>query len=304
MNYSSEAKKQICECAADKYDVTLLSALVHTCAVVRKFHGGFELHMMSNNEFLAPLVSRIIEREIPGCHIAADGKEIVVGGETMALMNRLGIVNISAGGEISFVRGIKPSMIRGDAAKKAYLKGAFLGAGSFTASSWHLEIGVTSKELADDLVSLIENFDLSPHCFKRKDKHIVYLKRAEDVIDFFGTVGASKVMLELTGKFAEDRTRRDSAGRLNFELSNMDRTINAAVSQAEAIRLIDKKVGLQSLNDKLYEVAKLRLSEDALSYDDIAERLSISKGSVKYRLRKIVEEAERLRSLDKKDGDK
>ncbi|MCI9518466.1 MAG: DNA-binding protein WhiA [Clostridia bacterium] len=298
MNYSAEAKKQICESAADKNDISLLSAVVHTCAVVRKFSGGFELRLTSNNEFLAPLVRRIVDESAPGCFMENDGKEMIIGGETMALMNMLGIVNISVGGEISFVRGIKPALVKSDAGKKAYLKGAFLGAGSFTASSWHLEIGVASEELAADLAELIKKFGLTPHCFKRKDKHIVYLKRADDVIDFFGVVGASKVMLELAGKLAVDQTRRDSARITNLELSNMDRTINVAVAQVEAIRLIESKVGLHSLNDKLYEVAKLRLSEDTLSYEDIAERLSISKGSVKYRLRKIEEEARRLRLAD------
>lgn len=298
MNYSSEAKRQLCEAAADGLELSLLSAIIHSCATLHRSSNGIELRLSSSNPYLSDLIERLLMQVANNCSVMKDKRDIVICGETLELLQNLSIVNIASDGAISITSGVAASLTEKDEMKRMYLRGAFLGAGSLCVSAWHLEIGVTDEKFAEDLSALITLYDLKCHVFRRKDKYIVYLKKREDICDFLALVGATKVMLGLTEKLAENKTRRDSFGKTNLELSNMERTINVGVVQAEAIRLIERTVGLSSLPDKLYEVAKLRLSDEALSYDDIAAKLGISKGSVKYRFGRIAEEAEKLKRAE------
>ena len=46
---------------------------------------------------------------------------------------------------------------------------------------------------------------------------------------------------------------------MNFESTNMSRSIEAGLNQVNAIKIIEKKQGLGSLPDELRELAQLRL---------------------------------------------
>lgn len=295
MNYSQQSKKEICEnTAADKSSLSLLSALVHTCGTVVKSESGIAVKLVSENRYLYPLADKLLKKHF-GIAATPQGREAFICSRTLDVLQTLRILDTEDGKRIvGMISGIDGALVKSAADRQAYLKGAFLGAGSLsTANGYHLEIGVTSAALAADLTSLLQSFQLSCHSFERKDKHVVYMKRSEDICDFLSIVGATRVMLELTELLAQNKTRKDENRRNNLELSNLDRTINVGVVQAEAIRSIKRQAGLCVLDDKLLQVALLRLEDESLSYGDMANRLGVSKGSVKYRLGKIMEEAKK-----------
>lgn len=295
MNYSQESKKEMCEAVVDEKSVLpLLSALVHTCGTVCKSGSSLIIKLISENPYLYPFVDKLLKKQF-GVSAVKEGRDAVIRENALGVLAKCRIMDADDSGRIvGMIAGIDASLVKRTADKQAYLKGAFLGAGSLSAAhGYHLEIGAASAALADDLAALISGFNLSCHSFERKDKHVVYIKRSEDICDFLAVTGATRTMLALTEQLAQSKTRKDANGRNNLELSNMDRTINAAVEQAQAVRLIEKKAGLGSLDEKLQEVARLRLGDDALSYEEIAAKLGISKGSVKYRFKKIMDEAKK-----------
>jgi cell division protein WhiA len=95
------------------------------------------------------------------------------------------------------------------------------------------------------------------------------------------------------------RDMRNSVNRLvNCETANLNKTISAAVRQVENIKLIDEQIGLDSLPEKLKEIAKLRLENQDVTLQELCEMASgkISKSGINHRLRKLDDIAEKLRS--------
>ncbi len=92
---------------------------------------------------------------------------------------------------------------------------------------------------------------------------------------------------------------RNSVNRIvNCETANLNKTIGAAVRQIENIRLLQREVGLDSLPEKLREVAEIRLQHPDLNFKEVGDMLkgSVSKSGVNHRLRKIDELAEKQRN--------
>jgi DNA-binding protein WhiA len=95
-------------------------------------------------------------------------------------------------------------------------------------------------------------FYLNAKATKRRNGYIVYLKEAEKIGDFLHIVGAVNAMLA----FEDLRIMRDmrnsgeSVSKLRYSKFE-ERPANAAAKQVEDIQLIEEKVGLENLPEKL-----------------------------------------------------
>lgn len=184
---------------------------------------------------------------------------------------------------------------------RAYLRGAFLASGSVNnpeTSRYHLEISSIYEEHNQDICDLLNQFDLNARTLERRNGYITYLKGAEKIADFLTLIGATNSML----KFEDVRIVRDmrnSVNRLvNCETANMNKTIDAASKQINNIHFIESTVGLQSLPEKLQEIAELRIQNPEISLKELGEMIpsgAISKSGINHRIRKINEFADNLR---------
>lgn len=200
-----------------------------------------------------------------------------------------------------FTPGISKGMIRNNCCKRAYLRGAFLAGGSVNnpeGSSYHLEIASMYEEHCKALCQLANRFDLNARCIERKKGFVFYIKEGEKIIEFLSIIGAHQALF----KFEDVRIMKDmrnSVNRIvNCETANLNKTIGAAVRQIDNIRLLQREVGLESLPEKLREVAEIRLQHPDLNLKEVGDMLkgSVSKSGVNHRLRKIDELAEKLRN--------
>jgi DNA-binding protein WhiA len=204
--------------------------------------------------------------------------------------------------DFSFIRHISSDLIRKKCCKRSYLRGAFLAGGSINnpeTSSYHVEIFSLYKEHNDALCELMNTFYLNGKTLERKKGFITYLKEAEKITEFLSVIGAHNALL----RFEDVRIVRDmrnSVNRLvNCETANLNKTIGAAIRQVENIRLIDEVVGLDTLPEKLREIARLRVDYQDVTLKELGEMVSggkISKSGINHRLRKIDEIAEKLRA--------
>lgn len=199
-----------------------------------------------------------------------------------------------------FNNGIDKEMIRKPCCKRSYLRGAFLAGGSVNnpeGSSYHLEIASMYEEHCMALVELANKFELNARCIERKKGFIFYIKEGEKIIEFLNIIGAHQALF----KFEDVRIMRDmrnSVNRIvNCETANLNKTIGAAVRQIDNIKLLQKEVGLESLPEKLREVAEIRLQHPDMNLTEVGELLKgkVSKSGVNHRLRKIDELAEKIR---------
>ncbi|MDR3157234.1 MAG: DNA-binding protein WhiA [Lactobacillales bacterium] len=193
--------------------------------------------------------------------------------------------------------------IKGNTQKmKSYLRGAFLAGGSVNnpqTSRYHLEIYSTYESHARDLADMMNSYELFANILERKSGWITYLKSAEKITDFLTLIGANISRFKFEDVLIL-RDFRNSVNRLqNAELANMNKTVDAAARQLEDIRLIKRVQGLESLPEKLAELAKMRLQYPDMNFKALGEILpsgKISKSGINHRMRKLSRIAQEIRS--------
>lgn len=187
-----------------------------------------------------------------------------------------------------------------DAKVRSYLRGAFLATGSVNnpeTSSYHLEIYSLYEDHNQTICEMMNRYGLNARTAKRRSGYITYLKEAEKIADFLSLIGATSSML----KFEDIRIMRDmrnSVNRIvNCENANFNKVADAANRQIESIKYLDKKIGLNNLPVKLQEIAISRMAHPEVSLKELGELVPggpISKSGVNHRLRKIMEQAEKM----------
>lgn len=190
--------------------------------------------------------------------------------------------------------------LKTDECRRAYLRGAFVARGSINnpeTSSYHLEIFNLDQDHNQVLRELLNVYDLRARELRRRNGYIVYLKEANKIADFLRITGAHKALF----KFEDSRIVRDmrnSVNRIvNCETANLNKTISASVRQVESIKLIENTVGLDTLPDRLLEIAKVRLAYPEVSLQELGKLIpsgELSKSGVNHRLKKIEEIAKSL----------
>ncbi|MBD2847496.1 DNA-binding protein WhiA [Paenibacillus sp. IB182496] len=242
---------------------------VHTELLVRK-----KMRLKKNNVYMVRIPSKVQEI-LSALHIVSEG--------------------------FMFYQGIDKRIVRKNCCKRSYLRGAFLAGGSVNnpeGASYHLEIASMYEEHCQALVDLANRFHLNARCIERKKGFILYIKEGEKIIELLNIIGAHQALF----KFEDVRIMRDmrnSVNRIvNCETANLNKTIGAAVRQIDNIKLIQKEVGLESLPDKLREVAEIRLQHPDMNLKEVGDLLKgkVSKSGVNHRLRKIDELADKIRN--------
>lgn len=215
--------------------------------------------------------------------------------DTNKVLQDLGILDDSG---FSIKTGVTSDILGEDQRMRSYLRGAFLATGSVNnpeTSRYHLEIYSLYETHNNDIAEMMNHFGLNAKTARRRNGYIVYLKEAERIADFLQLIGATNSML----KFEDIRIVRDmrnSVNRLvNCENANINKTVAAAERQVENIKHLRDTVGLDSLPQKLQEIATLRLEHPEVSLKELGEMVpsgAISKSGINHRLRKLNQLAE------------
>ena len=179
---------------------------------------------------------------------------------------------------------------------RAYLAGAFLAYGTCndpSKTNYHLEISLAEKSNASFIVKLIARFDIVAKITERRNRFVVYMKKADYVSDFLILIGASESRL----RFEDERISRDmknSISRMdNCEIANEVKTLRAATKQIEYINIIKESGKYELLDEKLKNVIDLRLKYQDYSLLELCEAYQknygdiVSKSGMKHRLNKI-----------------
>lgn len=184
----------------------------------------------------------------------------------------------------------------------AFLRGAFLSCGTVTSpeSGYHLEFVVPYKKLCTDLIKFLDELNLNPKYIVRKGNHIVYFKDSESIEDILAIIGAQDASLYVMGIKIEKDVKNKVNRKLNFEMSNISKTVDAAQIQISAIELIESRQGLSSLPDNLQKIARLRLEYPESSLSELEKLLDepISRSGINHRLNKIVKIAQDIECGD------
>ena len=215
-----------------------------------------------------------------------------------AILRETGMLGIKEGSNY-LTDGIDSNVIRKRCCKKAALRGLFLAAGSVNdpTKSYHLEITCSRSDTAVSIKKLIAGFGLSAKTMERRGRHVVYLKDAEQIGDFLNIIGATSMYLKFQDVRVTKEIKNNANRAFNCDMANSDRAMGAAEKQLDAIRFIDRYKGIETLPDRLYETARMRLEHPELSLTDLAELFDppLKKSGLNHRFEKIIALAESYR---------
>lgn len=303
--YSTRAKNEIVGLGCgDCCKRAFLSALVHTGGSLVFALGGMKIVISAGAKGIKNKVEKYALEMLDRVTVSGTDGETVIGGSGLtAALYALGIFRKSDEGETKVEEGIPHAIVAERCCGVNYLRGAFLGAGSlYIGKGYHLEFAVESKALAEDLRALLDRYGIAAKITDRKEKSVVYIKDSEGVSDCLALMGASDAVLGLNSEAATRQFRQYMNRQNNCDLANISKTVNAAVRQCEDIELIDRKIGLAGIGEKLEVVARARLNAREASFSALAESLGLSKSTLKNRLAKIGEIAAGIREKEKNNG--
>ncbi|MDE6201370.1 MAG: DNA-binding protein WhiA [Clostridiales bacterium] len=300
----AEVKRQITKtCPRGDECKSMLSGFVRSCMSLSVTRGGVLLQLDCQTDFVRDYIMKAMQSVLGA--MPQETKPMLVYGDCESV---LGSLNITAGGGGYEMADI-PQMT--DDCESAYIRGVFLGCGSFSAhysdgtdgqkggGGYHLEFSVLSESFADELMELLGSREVVVHKMERADKYVVYAKDIENVSNCLALMRLGKLVVRLNDTAIALSIKRDVNRRMNCDIANMTRTANAAVDVINAIQYISDSVGLDTLPPKLVEAADARINSPEAALGDIAFELGISKSGLKHRFDKIVEIANNKR--DNKD---
>lgn len=180
----------------------------------------------------------------------------------------------------------------------SFLRGAFLAGGSVTdpLKGYHLELATSHSYVSRELATLLRELGYAPKETQRKGSHVTYFKQSETIEDLLTAIGAPVSAMEMMNAKAEKLLRNGINRRVNCEAANVDKTVDAAFAQRQAIQNLREKGALENLSAKLQEAARLREAYPELSLSQLAGMCSppVTKSSLSHRLRRLIELSEAL----------
>ena len=183
--------------------------------------------------------------------------------------------------------------------KRAFIRVAFLASGSISdpEKGYHLEIVCSEEKKADQLQELIRSFDIDAKIVTRKKSYVVYVKEGAQIVEMLAVMEANVSLMNPENIRIVKEMRNNVNRKVNCETANINKTVNAAVKQAEDIRLIEERMGFHNLNEGLAEIAELRLQYPEATLKELGMMLNpqVGKSGVNHRLRKLSEIADGLR---------
>lgn len=141
------------------------------------------------------------------------------------------------------------------------------------------------------IVKIIGSYGILVKTVIKKSQYMIYIKEGEQISNFLALIGANNAVL----KFEDIRIKREMRGKVNrlvnCETANLNKTINAAIDQIEAINKLKQNGKFNKLDDNLKEIANLRIENPNISLVELGKMLKepIGKSGVNYRLKKIIE---------------
>ncbi len=296
MSFSSEVKQELAVSFAKSRHCMLaeLSAIINYTGKVSILKGEVSLLLQTDNQLVREKYGVLLERLF---HIEPRERKMSQE-ETLKVLEGVKLWDKAnhCFKNTSVVDGI---LIQQNCCKRAFIRGAFLSAGSISNPNkgYHFEIVCTSLPQAKQIQSAMNSFEADAKFVSRKKNQVVYVKEGTHIVDLLNVMGAHEALMNLENVRIVKEMRNSVNRQVNCETANISKTVNAAVRQIEDIVYIRDHMGLESLPDHLREMALLRLKYPDVPLKELGSYLNppVGKSGVNHRLRKLSKIAEEMR---------
>lgn len=311
MSFSSEIKDEVAKIKVDDYKIILseLAGITPMCGILNFKNNKISMEYITEN---APVARRIFTFLRRSFGFDVEVKNV----RSTQLKKNVFIIYISQDescrlllDELKYIKGASVFMInyastdliKTSNEKKAYIRGAFMGSGSITdpKKGYHLEFVSENESNAYFLRDTINEFGLKSKVIMRKEKYIIYIKDSEQISDFLSLIGAYNSVLNYENVRVIKEMRNNVNRIVNCETANLNKTVKSSYDQVEDIKLIEREIGIENLDEDLKAIAKIRLENRSMSLNDIANSIEpkLSKSTVNYRFKKLRRIANKLRGV-------
>lgn len=298
MSFSSEVKEEL----------NKLSSLANKEAVKYEFLGYFmtnhiaieknKLKFSTENEYNINRFSKLLN------NLQQTKYEIQIVGKTFSITTLIPQLEELQEDFILDLSNIKKQIEKQEILQKALVRGCFLGSGSMNnpKQSYHLEMLFSKKIYVDFILELLQTYQVNFKRIVKNQSEGIYAKEGEEISKFLAFIGANHSVLQ----FEEIRVYREIRGnvnrKVNCETANLNKIVESALKQIQAIELLKQKGKLEELSEGLQEVAHLRILHPEASLIELGNMLKvpIGKSGVNHRLKSIEKMAEELLTKEKK----
>ena len=291
MSFSADVKQELCRVPMSR----------KCCAQAEAYGILLYCNTFAANEVRIITESDALAQRLPGLfkkafHITFDRLPDGEGKHIFLIQDpeKLEVIRQVFGGEQrALALHINYGVLEENCCRIAFLRGAFLSGGSVTdpQKGYHLELSTTHQSVSREMVALMRDLDLEPKDAPRKGNSVIYFKQSDRIEDFLTSIGAPISAMEVMNAKLEKDLRGSVNRRINCDTANLDKAVEAAMVHIEAIRTLEEKGVLDTLPEKLREVALLRREHPADTLIQLAGRCDppITKSALNHRLRKLVE---------------
>ena len=293
MSFSSGVKTELCQ-----------AELVRECCARAEVYGVLlhcntfsphEVRIITESESFARRLPRLLDRafglafdRLPGAGEQKFVFQITDRDKTGRIIDAFGFDSRQ-----SPVLHINFGLLEEDCCRSAFLRGAFLSGGSVTepAKRYHLELVTSHVQASRELMALLTDMGRQPRQTVRGGSQVTYFKSFDQIEQLLDIMGAPLSARELASTRAEKKLRNGVNRRVNCEAANLDKAVDAAQEQLEAIRRLYALDRVGDLPAQLKETIILRETYPELTLRELAEEFEppITKSCLNHRLRKLVE---------------
>lgn len=295
MSFSGNIKEELSQqCAKARHcQLAELSAITNLCGRLERTARGMRvLYIHTENIAVVRKAFTLLEKTFNiGHEISAQisvRRNLQKGSSSYFLV---------AGGQ--GLQAIEKASVQAACCKRAYVRGAFLATGSMSdpSKSYHFEVVCDTNDRAEELKHVMNSFDMDAKVVQRKKNYVVYLKEGAQIVDVLNVMEAHVALMELENVRILKEMRNSVNRKVNCETANINKTVSAAVKQAEDITYIKENLGFDKLQEGLKDVALTRLAYPDATLKELGELLEtpIGKSGVNHRLRKLSEMADKIR---------
>ena len=308
MSFSHDVKNEIARSEGEEHNCEQaeLFGLLRISGSVSLSGRKVGIHFTTENAALARRVLRLLKNNFPvqtevimtrSRRLKKNNRyqvHVLPSDEARAALSRLHLLSpLEEAGSV---------LLKKEGERRAFLRGVFLAGGSVNKpiSDYHLELICDNLDMGQFIQKIMKGFSLPARIVDRKNSYIVYLKEGNAIASFLSLIGAPHSYLEFENIRVLKDMRNKVNRQVNCETANLNKVVQAAVRQLNAIRIIEDTVGLSTLPEPLQEAARLRREHQDLSVGELAALTedSVGKSGFNHRLKKLEQLAEKL-----KDGE-
>ena len=294
MSFSFEAKNELCRLPVQK--LCCARAEAYGILLYCNTFSASEVRIITGNPALAARLPKLFHRAfgLRFDRLPEEGEsgklvfQITDGGKLRRIVDLLGFSP-----QQNLALHINFGVLEEPCCRAAFLRGAFLAGGSVTdpRKGYHLELTTSHLSVGREMLALMREVGLEPKAAQRKGNSVVYFKQSDRIEDLLTSIGAPLSAMEVMNAKLEKDLRGSVNRRVNCDAANLDKAVEAAMTQVESIRRLEDQGRLALLPEKLQETASLRLAHPEDTLSQLAQRYDppLPKSALNHRLRKLVE---------------